>query len=146
MKFSGEGFGFHCSFSYTIVTKLVGEKKHSIVWILWSESCSVVSDSLWSHGLYSPWNSPGQNTGVGSHFLLQGIFSTQVSCIAGGFFTSIPTCQVGDWVRFPNRETIELVIGLFIYLIFSWFTVGRLYLSKNLSTSSMLFILLARLF
>ena len=28
-------------------------------------------------GLYSPWNSPGQNTGVGSHSLLQGIFSTQ---------------------------------------------------------------------
>ena len=24
------------------------------------------------HGLYSPWNSPGQNTGVGSLFLLQG--------------------------------------------------------------------------
>ena len=31
-----------------------------------SESCSVMSDSLRSHGLYSPWNSPGQNTGVGS--------------------------------------------------------------------------------
>ena len=29
------------------------------------------------HGLYSPWNSPGQNTGVGSLSLLQGIFSTQ---------------------------------------------------------------------
>ena len=29
-----------------------------------SESCSVVSDSLRPHGLYSPWNSPGQNTGV----------------------------------------------------------------------------------
>ena len=27
-----------------------------------SESCSVVSNSLWPHGLYSPWNSPGQNT------------------------------------------------------------------------------------
>ena len=26
-----------------------------------------------------PWNSPGQNTGVGSHFLLQGIFLTQGS-------------------------------------------------------------------
>ena len=42
-----------------------------------SESCSVVSDSLQPHGLYSPWNSPGQNTGVGS--LLQGIFPTQGS-------------------------------------------------------------------
>ena len=29
------------------------------------------------HGLYSPRNSPGQNTGVGSLSLLQGIFPTQ---------------------------------------------------------------------
>ena len=35
-----------------------------------SESCSVLSDCLWPHGLYSPWNSPGQNTGVGSLSLL----------------------------------------------------------------------------
>ena len=38
-----------------------------------SESCSAVSDSLQSHGL-CPWNSPGQNTGVGSLSLLQGLF------------------------------------------------------------------------
>ena len=36
-----------------------------------SESRSVMSDSLWSHGLYSPWNSLGQNTGVGSLSLFQ---------------------------------------------------------------------------
>ena len=42
-----------------------------------SESHSVVPDSLWPHGLYSPWNSPGQNTGVDSCSLLQGIFQTQ---------------------------------------------------------------------
>ena len=45
----------------------------------WSESHSVVSNSLWPHRLYSPWNSLGQNTGVGSLSLLQGIFSTQGS-------------------------------------------------------------------
>ena len=43
----------------------------------------------------SPWNSLGQNTGVGSFSLLQGIFPTrvwtQVSHIAGGFFTSWAT-------------------------------------------------------
>ena len=44
-----------------------------------SESSSVVSDSLRPHGLYSPWNSPGQNTGVSSLSLLQGIFPTQGS-------------------------------------------------------------------
>ena len=44
-----------------------------------SESHSVVSSSLQPHGLYSPWNSPGQTTGVGSCFLLKGIFPTQRS-------------------------------------------------------------------
>ena len=38
-----------------------------------------MSDSLQPHGLYNPWNSPGQNTGVGSLSLLQGIFPTQGS-------------------------------------------------------------------
>ena len=41
-----------------------------------SKSCSVVSDTLQLHRFYSPWNSPGQNTGVGSCSLLQGIFPT----------------------------------------------------------------------
>ena len=38
------------------------------VWHSESESRSAVSDSLWPYGLYSPWNSPGRNTGVGSPF------------------------------------------------------------------------------
>ena len=42
-----------------------------------SESCSVMSDSMRPHGLYSPWNSLGQKTGMGSLSLLQGIFPTQ---------------------------------------------------------------------
>ena len=45
---------------------------------------SVVSNSLQPHGLYParllcPCNSPGQNTGVGCYFLLQGIFLIQGS-------------------------------------------------------------------
>ena len=44
-----------------------------------SESCSAVSYSLWPNGLYSPWNSPAQNTRVGSLPLLLGIFPTQES-------------------------------------------------------------------
>ena len=42
-----------------------------------SESHLVVSDSLRPHELYSPWNSPDQNNGVGSLSLLQGIFPIQ---------------------------------------------------------------------
>ena len=45
--------------------------------VKWSDSRSVMSSSLQTHGLYRPWNSPGQNTGVGSLSLLQGIFPTQ---------------------------------------------------------------------
>ena len=42
---------------------------------LWSESesSSAMPNSLKPHGLCSPWNSPGQNTGVGSLSFLQGI-------------------------------------------------------------------------
>ena len=42
-----------------------------------SKSHSFVSNSLQPHGLYSPWNSPGQNTGVGSRSPLKEIFPTQ---------------------------------------------------------------------
>ena len=52
-----------------------------------SESHSVMSDSLRPHGLYSSWNSPGQNTEVGSLSLLQGIFPTQ------GSNTGLPHCR-----------------------------------------------------
>ena len=73
-----------------------------------SESHSVVSDSLWPQGLYSPWNSPGQNTGVGSLFLLQGIFP------ALGWNPGLPHCRlilyqlshkgslrILEWVAYP---------------------------------------------
>ena len=52
-----------------------------------SVSCSVMSDYLPSHGLYSPWNSLGQNTGVGSLSLFQEIFPTQ------GLNTGLPHCR-----------------------------------------------------
>ena len=38
---------------------------------------SVMFDSLWPKGLYSPWNYPGQNIGVGCFSLFGGIFPTQ---------------------------------------------------------------------
>ena len=45
-------------------------------------SCAVMPDSLRPHALQPtrlpcPWNSPGKDTGMGGHFLLQGIVSTQ---------------------------------------------------------------------
>ena len=57
-----------------------------------------MSDSLQPFGLQRArllcqWYFSGKNTGVGCHFLLQGIFPTQIhfSCIAGRFFTAEPS-------------------------------------------------------
>ena len=69
-----------------------------------SECHSVMSDSLWPHGLHSPWNSSGQKTGMSAFSLLQGIFPTQgsnidqaqVSYIAGRFFTSWATREAPE--------------------------------------------------
>ena len=60
------------------------------------------------HGLYSPWNSPWQNIGVGSLSLLQGIFPTQ------GLKPGFPHCRqilyelshkgspsILEWVAYP---------------------------------------------
>ena len=63
---------------------------------------SVMSDSFWPYRwqsirLLCPWDSPGKNTGIGCHFLLQGFFLTQgsnqclhICCIEGRFFTTEP--------------------------------------------------------
>ena len=60
-------------------------------------NCSFLSDSLRPHGLWPvrllcPWDSPGKNTGMDCHSLLQGSSQprdwTQVSCTAGKIFTN----------------------------------------------------------
>ena len=56
-----------------------------LVWIIFT--CvrhSIVSNSLWPHGLQPtrllcPWDYPGKNTGVGSHLILRGMFLIQGS-------------------------------------------------------------------
>ena len=53
---------------------------------MWVLSHSVVSDSLWPHGLQParllcPWDTPGKNIEVSCRFLLQGIFPTQDSWV-----------------------------------------------------------------
>ena len=103
------------------------DKTQTISWKC--ESCSVVSDSLWPHGLYSPWNSPGQSTGVRSLSLLQGIFPTQ------GSNPGLPHCRwiiyqlnhkgsprIQEWVAYPfssgsswprNRTRVSCIVGGF---------------------------------
>ena len=92
-------------------------------------------DSLQLHGLYSPWNSPGQNTGVGSLSLLQRICPTQ------GSNPCLPHCRrilyqlshqgsprILEWVAYPlsrgtswprNRTRVSCIAGGFFT---SWAT------------------------
>ena len=75
----------------------------------------VVSDSLQLHGLYvwllCPCNFPGKNTGVGCHFLLQGIFPTQGSnphlrCLLHWQVDSLPLAPPGKPYNQGNWDLI----------------------------------------
>ena len=110
----------------------------------WSESHSVMSNSLWPDGLYGPWNSPGQNTGMGSLSLLQEIFRTQ------GSNPGLPHCSwilyqlshkrspILEWVAYSfsrgfsqprNRTGVSCITdGFFTNWAFSalrWLKMGR---------------------
>ena len=74
--------------------------------VTWKWSLSVLSYSLQLHTV--PWNSPGQNTGVGSLSFLQGIFPTQ------GWNPGLPLCRqilyqlshqgnpkILEWIAYP---------------------------------------------
>ena len=91
-----------------------------------TQSCP---DSLRPHGLYSPWNSPGQNTGVGSLSLLQGIFPTQGSNPGLPHYRWIlyqlshqGSPRILEWVAYPfssrssqprNRTGVSCIAGRF---------------------------------
>ena len=86
-------------------------------------------ETLQPHGLYGPWNSSGQNTGVGSLSLLQGIFPTQ------GSNPGLPHCRwilyqlnhkgcprILEWVAYPfsrgsswprNQTGVSCIAGRF---------------------------------
>ena len=81
----------------------------------------VVSDSLRPHRLYPtrflcPWDSPGKNTGVSCHALLQGIFPTQGLNPGRGILYYL--CHQGnprilEWVVYPfSRRSSQLGIKM----------------------------------
>ena len=91
---------------YTVVTKIKW-KNSKWTWFV-KVSHSVMSDPSQPHGLFSPQNSPGKNTGVGNLSLLQGIFPTQ------GPNPGLPHCRqtlyklnhqrsprILEWVAYP---------------------------------------------
>ena len=82
---------------------------------------------LWPHGL-CPWDSPGKNTRVGCHFLLQGIFLIQGSNLS-------LLCWQADSLQLSHQEKYRL---LTIYVIsFNYCKTslkeGLLYLFYSLS-------------
>ena len=101
-------------------------------------------DHLQPHGLYSPWNSLGQNTGVGSLSLLQGIYPTQ------GWKPGLPHCRrilyqvshqrnprIPEWVAYPfprrsswsrNQARVSCIAGRFFT---NWATREGYYLLTN---------------
>ena len=82
------------NFLWHLIQNVPRSKLSKYIWVAWkniletilkhtskSVSCSFMSNSLGLHGLepsrlLCPWNSPSKNIGMGSHFLLQGIFLT----------------------------------------------------------------------
>ena len=83
----------------------------------WSESESllVVSDSLQSHGLYSPWNFPGQNSRVDS------LFPSQVDLPNPGIKLKSPTFQADSLPAEPQKKpkntgvgSLSLLWGIFL--------------------------------
>ena len=88
---------------------------------------SRIRDWLWPHGLYPakllcPWDSPGKNTGVGRHALLQGIFLIQESnlsllCLLHWQVCSLPLVPPGKpkcWIRKSNT-IIDYIYSLHIF-------------------------------
>ena len=106
---------------------------------------SVVSNSLRPHGLQPtrllcPWDFLGMSTGVGCHFLLQGIFpaqgSNQVSRIVGRRFTVWVTREA----LLPSSQFIpfwKIMWFKIIFMIYKWGGVslpiylGWIYLPKR---------------
>ena len=76
-------------------------------------------DSLWPHGLeparlLCPWNSPGRNTVVGCHFLLHGIFPTQVSnslllCLLHWQADSLPLTPSGKPIHCTRKYVFQVL-------------------------------------
>ena len=93
----------------------------------WKWSRSVVSNSLWPHGLLPtrllcPWDFPGNSTGVDCHFLLQGIFPTQGRSYDVFYFLFV--IIYADWIFL----WIKYLCGRHLWIILSnWLVIWKIY-------------------
>ena len=96
-----------------------------------NESCSITSDSLQSYGLYSPWNSPGQNTGVASLSLLQSLLNP-------GIQPRSPTLQADSLPAEPQGKPKNTALGRLSLL--QWIFLDLLHCRQILYQLSQLYI------
>ena len=120
-----------CWFSLEL-TGLIFMKRSEVKWseeVKRSESGWLMRDSLRPHGLYSPWNSPGQNTEMSSLSLLHGIFPTQGSnpglTLCRWILYQLShkgSARILEWVTYPfssrssqsrNRTGVSCIAGGF---------------------------------
>ena len=94
-------------------TFLVGLSQGCAVFCLVTQSCLTLCDPMNCSppGSSVHGDSPGKNTGVGCHALLQGIFPTQGSNpglpIAGRFFTIWAIREAQEWSRLTHAKSLE---------------------------------------
>ena len=136
-------------FLYELSHLYINMHTHIKTWYLTCEwSRSVVSDSLQPHGLYvahqvlHPWNFPGKSTGVGCHFLLQGIFPTQGSNLG------LPNCRqmlyhlshqgIYMWVICIFLSVIFMILNLIIWKAYYLWGGGKQNIYTTLIASDLL--------
>ena len=113
------------SFIYLSIYVFVTEIKVLILlwldtwWVCVCVSHSVMFNSFWPHGLWPasllcPWNSPGKNTGVDSHSLLQGIFQTQ------GSNPGLPYCRQILYCLSHREAHVRINWPFFASLVLQW--------------------------
>ena len=102
----GEGFqnsgSLDIKFTSSMTSHMISESE--------SESHSVVSNSLQTRGLYTPWNSPAQNTVVGSLSLSLGDLPNP------GIKPRSPTLQVDSLPAEPQRKPKNTGVGSLSHL------------------------------
>ena len=112
------------------------QQTEAVPWKPESESHSVVSDSLQHHGLYSPWNSSGKKTGMGSLSLLWRIFPTQgsnpkpISQLKWAFHTHVNICVKLFISLFHGKIKFHLKnyrLEMFVTLAFNQFCFLNLF-------------------
>ena len=74
--------------------------------------------SLWPTRLFCPWDFPGKNTGVGYHFLLQGIFPSQVLnlCLLHRLERHAGKLVSRFFTTEPPKKPLDLLLATYQYL------------------------------